>query len=299
MKKPLMLLLCLSFCLGLAAGMVSLKVRFPMLTALAVERQPSRRETIDKAAEAYNAAEPIFIQLQNIISDEMAFFSAETDNEPGIEAKTYLEELDISEAEADLQKMAATVSQFDELLESLADLPCDLVTSEGKTVHAVREYLIMLKNLAYDMLELGRYSIDLYKAILPLYQAILPVLELNEDPKSYIMYTEQLSSASLETQAALEKITPPAYLAISHGDIENWLNVFQDFSQDFQSAAQMDDPLRIYSCVYRKNRISIMFLKCYKNLRADVELQFRQAENRIKGPILLLHEELSKNLNLF
>ena len=297
MKKPLLLLLFLLFCLGLLAVVVSLNGSTPVM---ATELAYSQQNMINIAEEAFNAANPIFTQLQKTISDNMSFLNSTlTSQELNIEgAEAALNELEITDAEAELEKLSASIRLFDEVISRLTGLPDDLVTSEGKTVHAVLEYLTMLRNMASDMTELCQYSIDLYRAILPLYQTVLPVLNMDENLENYKIFSERLTSASLKSQKIVEKITPPAYLDISHGDIVNWLTVFQVLSQDFSTAVQMDDPLRIYSCIYRTNRVSIMFLKCYENLRADIELQLKQAENRINGPILLLHDELSKNLSL-
>jgi hypothetical protein len=71
----------------------------------------------------------------------------------------------------------------------------------------------------------------------------------------------------------------------------------RDFSEDFYNACYMEDILRIYSCVYRINRIERMFGICGDNLMTDMALQFSQAERRLNGPVGQLREELTQNLD--
>ena len=149
----------------------------------------------------------------------------------------------------------------------------------------------MLKNLAGDLAELGQYSIDLYAAV--------KVMEdIDENAESFQALAEQLRVITGQTLELSEEITPPAYLAITHGDMVNRIQEFHDFGEDFYKAAEMNDPLRIYSCIYRLGRIERMFTLWGDNLQSDMELQSAQAERRINGPITLLHDELSNNLSL-
>jgi len=243
---------------------------------LTPETQPTR--TLEVVAGIVNAAEPIYERLLKICEDESVDYADEDSDFEVKEMENYLLELN------------SMIRDLGDMLLELASLPSDSISSEGKTVLATREYLIMLRDMAGDIHALGRYAIDLYKALMPM------DLDFSDN---FMTFAMELFDAIDECMALLDKITPPSFIAHSHRDVEKRLTEFQDFSIDFWIAVALDDPLRLYSCMYRMNRIAVMFDICDQNLTADLDVQQKQAENRMKGPIKTLHDELHRNLALF
>ena len=255
-------------CLALISGIAS--------SATAAEAGESG---LGKCVDAFEAAESIFTDLKEFIQDE----SAASDDDEG--------EFDTSEAEAMLKELQDYVNRLDGLISGLDGLSQDMNTSEGKTVRATRDYLIMLKNMAYDLNELVGYSLDFYAAV-------MPMGEMDENVEDYEEFADMIYINTSESLEMLNDITPPAYLAITHNDLIARVQEFNDFALDFYMAAYMEDPLRIYSCMYRMDRIEAMFTKCGGNLDDDIMLQLRQAERRIGGPISTLRSELSATFEL-
>ena len=263
-------------CLILIVAM-TFSLLLPLASAAASNRQ-AVQESLDKTSEALDAAEPIYQKLHEIIAEEIASMGAEDDSEP-----------DLDEAEASYEELNGYVKQLEGLISGLGALPGDPNTSDGKTVRAAVEYLSMLRNMSADLAELIRYSIDMY-------HAIEPFVMMYVDTDDYYDLAEQIWNGCEETRTLMEKIKPPAYLAITHSDMLVRVTEFRDFGEDFYYACAMDDPLRMYSCIYRMNRIIRMFEICGDNLDADLELQLMQAERRLNGPLALLRDELTKNL---
>jgi len=270
MKNPLILIL-----LVLSLSLTACTALMANVPAQTKGLQSSQAEAIYAAAEAFDAAGHIYSTLRLAVIDDASL----------IEIAAIIQKLAVA-----FSQREELIGQLDELIASLNEMPGDMATSEGKTVNAVREYLYMLRNMVSDIIELSGYFTDLDKAI-------IHMVQLNYDLEDS-MFPEQLSNAISETQILFAKITPPSCLAVTHGDIEARLNEFQEFSDDFILAVQMEDPLRTYSCYYRTNRMKLMFFKCFDNVKADLSLQFKQAERRLNGPIKQLHDELSENLDL-
>jgi len=249
----------------------------PLAAGAAANRQ-AVQETLSKTSGALDAAEPIYQKLREIITEEIAAMGVEDDSEP-----------DVDEAEAGYEELNGYVKQLDELISGLSGLSDDPNTSDGKTVRAMREYLSKLRNMADDLAELVRYSIDMYNAVEPMGM-------VDGDVDDFGVLAEQIWNGCEATRILMGKINPPAYIAITHNDMVARITEFRDFGEDFYYACAMEDPLRMYSCIYRMNRIVRMFEICGDNLNADLELQFRQSERRLNGPIAQLRDELTDNL---
>jgi len=268
----------LSVCLLLAISAALILLLY--IPALASEQ--TAIETLDKVSGVFDAAEPFYEQLMGVAADMVEIEDALEDSE---------EELDVEAFAAEIQELRDIAGQLEELRSELSELPDDISTSEGKTVHAAREYLTMLHNMALDLIELSEYSIEILLAIIPLE-------EMDVDVPSIQEIAEALWDATNETLDLLEDIKPPVYLEATHQELIKRMVEFNDLAMDFYDGAEMDDPLRINSCVQRLGYISRMFEKCSDNLMGDLELLSRQVESRLSGPIALLHDELAENLSL-
>ena len=270
--KGRMVLLCLILVIAIAFS-----VFLPLAAAAASNRQ-AVQESLNKTSEAVETAEPIYQKLREIIADEIASMGVEDDSEP-----------DLDEAEAGYAELNGYTKQLDGLISGLSGLSDDPNASDGKTVRATKEYLSTLRNMTTDLAELVRYSIDMY-------HAVEPMDAMDGETDDFGVLSEQIWNGCELTRALMEEVRPPSYLTITHKDMIARITEFRDFGEDFYIACSMEDPLRIYSCVYRMSRIIRIFDICNKNLIADMELQFRQAERRLNGPIAQLRDELEKNL---
>lgn len=264
-------------CLALVAAL-ALSVVLPMAVNAASNRQ-AVQESLDRTSDTLEAADAIYHKLREIIADEIDAMDVE-DSDP-----------DLDEAEEGYRELNGYIQLLDELITDLGGLSDDLNTSDGKTVRAAKEYLSMLRNMTADLSELVRYSIDMY-------HAIEPMSMMDADTDDFEDLAEGIWYGCEATRILMEEIRPPAYLAITHADMITRITEFRDFGEDFYYACYMEDPLRMYSCVYRMNRIIRMFDICDENLTADMELQFRQAEHRLDGPIAQLRQELITNIDL-
>ncbi|MCL2517231.1 MAG: hypothetical protein FWF15_01585 [Oscillospiraceae bacterium] len=253
---------------------------FLQLVSVTASNRQSVQESLDKTSGALAAAEPIYQRLREIIAEEIIAMDLEDETDT-----------DIAGSEAGYEELNGYSKQLDGLISGLNDLSDDPNTSDGKTVRAAREYLSMLRNMTADLSELVRYAIDVYYAIEPMGM-------MDEDTDEFEVLAEAIWTGCETTRIMMTELKPPSYLTITHNDMIARITEFRDFGEDFYIACYMDDPLRMYSCVYRMNRIIRMFNICDENLTADMELQFIQAERRINGPIAQLHGELTKNLEL-
>ena len=278
MKKRI---ISITLALIMAFGLILLPAAPQGVTSAASDAGAARdaaREAISKVAETIEAAEPIRLRLNEIIESEIEGFEVEDDSE-----------YDSDEAYEALDEADGYSNQLRDLLSGLNGLPDDPDTSDGKTVLAAREYLTMMLNMTTDLSELIGYSIAFTDAL-----AIIE--EMATDTDSYQGLAYSIMVATDTSIDALRQIDPPVYLAISHNDVILRVKELGDFGEDFFSAAMLEDPLRIYSCIYRLDRILRMLTATGDNLGADLLLQMQQAERRLNGPIDILHSELSRNL---
>ena len=271
-KRQLALLLCLILTAGLAFTTIQ------PADAAASGQETSTKTAIDKISQVFEAAELFYEELKEAIAEEVE--SAESEEDTGM-----------SEVEAGIKQLRGYANQLDGLLGELNGLPDKADDSIGRTVLALREYLTILRNMAADMAQLGQYSVELYNAVI--------IMDgMDEDPDSFSAMAEELLLVTGQSLGMLEKITPPDYLKISHGDVITRMKEFNEFGADFYYAAELNDPLRIYSCMYRMGRIVRLFERYEANLEADMNLQSEQMETRINGSVKLLHDELEHNIGL-
>ena len=278
MKKRI---ISITLALIMAFGSILLTTVSQGVTSAASGAGASRDAALDaisKVAETIEAAEPIRLKLSEIITDEITGFETEDDSE-----------YDSDEAYEALEEADGYSAQLRDLLSGLNGLPDDPDTSDGKTVLAAREYLTMMLNMTTDLSELIGYSIAFTDAL-----TILGDMDADTDSYQGLAYT--IIVATEATIEALGQIDPPSYMAISHNDVILRVKELGDFGEDFFSAAMLEDPLRIYSCLYRLDRILRMLTATGENLGADLLLQMQQAERRLHGPIDVLHGELTRNL---
>jgi len=237
--------------------------------------------------EAFSYAELIFADMQKFVREEMA--AADDDSEG---------EYSPEEAKAMFASLKRSEERLDVLIAGLSGLTDDAATNEGKTVRATRDYLAMLKNMAHDMGELVAYGFEYYEAVMLMDKTSEDVnaediVDYDDWINAMHVYTSEVYTNSSRSLDALKKIKPPAYLAITHGDVVKRVEEFRDFAVDFSNAATLGDPLRIYSCIYRMGRITVTFGQCDANMTSDIFLQLRQAERRLDGQISTLRAELS------
>ena len=278
MKKKRIPFVALLLCLTLTVSAVVLTGWLPTMALETVG--PEATAAISAASRAFDAAEPIFESLKESVAEELEGFEEEATEDTTVE--------DIEEL---TQELNDYVDQLDGLISDLSGFPDDMNTSVGKTIRATRDYLNMLRDMSADYAELAQYAVNLLNA--------LTVLEkISGDVDSYIDLVDAIYTSTGEALEQMDSFTPPDYIAVTQSDLRLRLQEFQDFSVDFYSAINLEDPLRINSCVYRIGRISTMLEQWSENLMADLQLQFTQAERRINGPIEQLHNELKSNLAL-
>ncbi|MCL2815446.1 MAG: hypothetical protein FWD23_12670 [Oscillospiraceae bacterium] len=258
--------------IAIAAKLTAVLLCLSLIAGVASSAAAAEDPVIGKCFDAFEAAEPIFSELLEFVRDEIA--AADEDDA----------EFNADEAEAMIKQLQNFAKKLDTLTSAIP--PGDMDTGEGKTVKATRDYLTMLKNISGDMHELVKYSIEFV-------EAVMPMVEESESYENYEDLASEIYANTVASMEMLEKIKPPSYIAITHRDLLARVAEFQEFAADFYWAASMGDPLRIYSCVYRMARIDVMFTKCGDNLNADIELQLKQAERRLSGPISTLRDELS------
>ena len=281
MKKMRAHFIVLPVCLLLVIGAALIL----LLNTPALASEQTVQETLDKVSGVFDAAEPFYEQLMEIAAD-----MADIAEDEYVFEDSY-EELDIEAFEADIQELREIAARLEELRLELSDLPDDISTSEGKTVLAAREYLTMLHNMALDLIELSQYSMELYYAIIALGELDVDVPSIQEIAESLWAVTDK----SLEL---LEDLKPPVHMETSHQELVKRMTEFNELAVDLYSGAELNDPLIINSCIQRLGYIGRMFERYAENMMGDLDLQSRQVESRLNGPIALLHDELAQNLSL-
>ncbi|MCL2046668.1 MAG: hypothetical protein FWG88_09840 [Oscillospiraceae bacterium] len=278
--RKIMVLCAIILCFALLVPVASHFSKQQLTTpAVAVSERIVTRMTVQNAQAAFEATEVIYSNLIEIVGEEIESFDSPDDSD----------EFFVEEATEALMELNEYVQTLEDLLASIKDLNANADTPDGLTVLAVREYMTLLINISKDLSELVEYSIELYKAL-------IAFDELGEDFSSYEEIAEAIYYASSNSLSMLENITAPAYLSITHNDLILRFEELEDFCVDFYIAAELDDPLRLYSCFSRMNRIEMQINRCADNLDDDLQLQFNQAERRLMGQVTTLRNELKSNI---
>ena len=282
MKKIRAHFTILPVCLLLAISAASIF----LLHIPAMASEQTANETLDKVSEVFDAAEPFYEKLMEIATDLV-----ENEEAAGDAFEYSEDELDIEAFEADIQELRDIAGQLEELRLELSGLPDDMDTSEGKTVQAAREYLTMLHNMTLDLIELAQYSMELYLAVIVLEEMDMDVPSIQE-------IAEVMREGTDKTLELLMDLKPPVYMETTHQELIKRMEEFNELAVDLYRGAELNDPLRINSCIQRLGYIGRMSEKYAENLMGDLDIQSRQVESRLNGPIALLHDELAKNLSL-
>ena len=244
----------------------------------------SPSEIVDAASKAFDSAEDIYQKITAMINEQREEEEGEGD---GFEPHAP----DIGESEKIIEELEGYIERLQNLISDISSLPDETDSSEGKTVRAVKDYLAMLSDIVSVMAEGSRYGIDLFKT--------MEAMDIGDGGFSSISAMAQTcSGAAQKALSIMEPVTPPVFLEATHGDLMTHIYEFEKFAEDFVYAANLDDPLRIYSSIYRLRRINMMFGKCFDNLNSDSEAQSAQMKAHLNGPVMVLHDELSANLKL-
>jgi hypothetical protein len=166
--------------------------------------------------------------------------------------------------------------------------------SYDQTIEAAKAYFTELSSAGNDLKSIFDYSFAIR-------DALLPMEEFNETESTTglednALIAGQLSQVTSQSQKALAEVEYPKYMEDSHSSLLARIDEFQVFCQDFSVAVQLVDPLRIASCVYRLQRLSIMLDECDQNMTDDFNLQFEQVIKRIDGRIAKQRSELETNI---
>lgn len=163
------------------------------------------------------------------------------------------------------------------------------------TVAAYQMYLSDLRLSADDMKVVFDYLFDMREAMIPITE-----FEYVENTSGYVDYAlmaGQLSLAVAQSQKNLAAIAYPSFMQNSHNAVAERIDEFQAYSQDFSIAVQLSDPLRLASCVYRADRISLLLTGDERSLDADFSLQFEHAVKRLEERVAVTHDELIANID--
>ncbi|MEL7609026.1 MAG: hypothetical protein AAGU74_05930 [Bacillota bacterium] len=163
------------------------------------------------------------------------------------------------------------------------------------TVTAYQMYLSDLKLSADDMKVVFDYFFDMREALLPITE-----FEYVENTSGYVDYAlmaGQLTAAVAEAQGNLADVSYPSFMQNSHNAISERIDEFQAYNQDFSIAVQLSDPLRLASCVYRADRITLLLTEDERSMDTDFTLQFEHAVKRLEERVKVTHDELIANID--
>jgi len=195
-------------------------------------------------------------------------------------------------------------AKYDELLIQIDALEAlsafQAQTEAGKapafdqTLQAYRLYVEDISRSAADMKLVFDYYFAMYDALKPIdeYNAAENTVETND----FSLMAGRLSQVISQTQSALKTVECPGFMQSTHDTILTRIDEFQSFIQDFSIAAQLGDPLRIMSCVYRANRLTLQLTQADRNLDDDYNLQFEQVKDRLNGRAETTRTELLSNI---
>ena len=201
--------------------------------------------------------------------------------------------------------LAETQQIYDELLQQIEAIDAlqNGQTFDGQTgskgfddtVAAYQMYLSDLKLSANDMKVVFDYFFDMREALLPITE--FEYVENTSGYEDYALMAGQLSAAVAQAQKNLAEISYPNFMENSHNAVSERIDEFQAYSQDFSIAVQLSDPLRLASCVYRADRISLLLTEDERSLDTDFSLQFEYAVKRLEERVSVTHNELITNID--
>ena len=206
------------------------------------------------------------------------------------------EEVSTQQMQEKHDELKLTIRDLAKLQDEINALPAGGQDGVKLTIAAAREYFRRLTALANDLSEVVAYGVELFTALEPTVNFNPP--ESTTGYNDYSLFAGQLSLAVSQSQTLLKKARVPAYLSGSHSDLVKRMDEYQSFCQDFSVAIQLDDPLRIYSCMYRMERLEMMIEKCGNNLDEDLALQFDRLKIRLGGSVASIRGELVSNIAL-
>jgi hypothetical protein len=195
--------------------------------------------------------------------------------------------------------------EADALAEELDGLSSDMSAGGGRdefyadqakflTVTAARDYLGMLSDSARDFSFVLTYDAGLYKALTPMFDWFDSEEGVSDD---YYLYASSASEAIAETLRLLGELEPPQALHLAHADVKLRVDEFRVLFEDFAYAVEIDDPLRIYSCRYRLDRLATDFDEASDELYNDMYIQLDRVLERMYGQIDTLRYELEVNMD--
>ena len=200
----------------------------------------------------------------------------------------------IEEMRERFRELDKHIAGIGELELQLNGLPASSQANALMTLDAAKEYVKLLGECSIDLKSICDYYVGLYEALDPIVSFSPP--ESTTGETDYSLYAGQLSQVASQSQKMLRDMHTPPYIEISHGDLVRRVDEFQAFCQDFSKSVQLSDPLRLYSCIFRLNRLMTMLGKNGENLEDDIDLQFRHTKSRMDGAVSLLRDELRRNI---
>jgi len=162
--------------------------------------------------------------------------------------------------------------------------------AEAALSRSANDYFAMLEAICGDMDAVFSYYFSMREAMEPIGE--FSAAENTTGYADYALFAGQLSQVVSQSQTKLKKISCPPYMADSHKAYLDRIDEFQSFCQDFSIAVQLSDPLRLASCGYRMDRLTLMLDKCDDALNDDFNLQFARLSQRLQGSIAKLRGEL-------
>jgi len=165
----------------------------------------------------------------------------------------------------------------------LKDFSDDKTTNSGKTVLAAKDYLSTMKSVYSNVSEMIKYAQDFEKAVKPLEKA-----DFEKQP-------EKMPALFDEAAKKLSKMDVPGGFKNSHNDFMKNFEEAQNSIKDLYDSAVAEDMIRLSSAMYRVNRIPFIITDWTKRFEAEVDIMDEQSKKTIKGPFVILHDELFSN----
>ncbi len=187
----------------------------------------------------------------------------------------------------ELANIAAPLEDFREDAEDM-----DFAGDEaGEAVaEALDTYYEMFGDACSDMSDVFDYFIALMDALTPMME--FTDVENTTGYEDYSLYAGQLSYVISQSQRRISAMDCPEYMTDSHDAFAARMDEFQAFCQDFSIAIQLNDPLALYSGIYRMQRIAMMLGKTEMAVIDDINLQYARIAERLNGSIAELRGEL-------